>query len=235
MTHTATSERASVPNESHTRAGRASLLLEEIDPKLLTERHELLAKLGGRLQRSGKSYSLLVLTLVGTISALGLWKGVWQSPQASSTIVQPAVRVATAPVQPEPVAKQEVNPRLVTATRSSQQPANQQPANQQPTVALRIIVEPKFDPALLTVWVDEQVVWRKDLTVVKKSFPIGPTPKDSQQVTITPGKHQLRVRVQAPATLYDESHTLKASLSDQAVRVLNISFGKKNEMKVALK
>lgn len=221
-------ERVTVAHHLQTHAGRS--MSQTVDPKLFTERHALLGALGGPLQKSWRSYSLLVVMLIGMITAIGQWRNFRQNPGSASATIQPAVPVATEShkVTTEPgkaLTGRQVNPRLLTTSRSTQQP----------TVPLRIVVEPKFDPALLTIWVDERVVWRQDLTVPKKSFPLGTTPKQTQNVTITPGRHQFRVRVQAPALLYDESHTLKANLSDREQRLLNISFGKKNEMKVALK
>jgi hypothetical protein len=98
-------------------------------------------------------------------------------------------------------------------------------------------VEHKFDQPKLTVSIDNHTVLRRDLVAEKKTFgPIGRSgDRRSPDVHLTPGKHELRVRVQSPKSGYDESHTMKATFLDYGEQVLSVRFGKKQEMKISLK
>jgi hypothetical protein len=104
-------------------------------------------------------------------------------------------------------------------------------------VELRISINPKVNGANLTVWVDDHAVLRRKLErVSKKKFGLfGRAVKQSQSVYIPPGPHQLRVNVKSSTDAYDESHSLRATFPDGSERVLSVTFGDDNEMRVRLR
>jgi predicted Ser/Thr protein kinase len=105
------------------------------------------------------------------------------------------------------------------------------------SAALQISVEHKFASADLTVWVDDEPVLREKLEGAKKKFgPFGHTgATQSQSIYVTPGAHQLRVRVQSAAENYDASDSLSADFPKDGERLLSLTFAKNKEMKLSLK
>jgi len=101
-----------------------------------------------------------------------------------------------------------------------------------------IQVESRFQQDDVTVWVDDQVVLHRKLqAAMKKKF--GWFRKahsaDSLKMQITPGEHQMRIRVQASNPFYDQSHILSGNFPVGTERVLRVNFSKHNEMTASLK
>ncbi|HEY6272019.1 MAG TPA: serine/threonine-protein kinase [Terriglobales bacterium] len=135
----------------------------------------------------------------------------------------------------------------VSATAAPNVPVKSKQAGAQPvstrsrdpgSVALRISVGPKASGADLMVWVDDQRVLHKRLEPAsKKRFPLfgHPAAEQSESIYITPGEHQLRVRVQSSRDAYDQTYSLRGDFTEGPERVLSVSFSNDNQMKVRLK
>jgi serine/threonine-protein kinase len=100
-----------------------------------------------------------------------------------------------------------------------------------------IQIDNQLPQANVTIWVDDQAVFRRKLPgAPKKKLGIfGGSPKESEKVKIAAGQHQLRVRVQSRDPFYDQSHALAGNFPMGAERTLRVSFNKHDEMHASLK
>jgi serine/threonine protein kinase len=110
------------------------------------------------------------------------------------------------------------------------------PSGRSATVDIQI--ETQLPQANVTVWVDDQAVYRRTLEAApKRKLGIfgGGHSQESEKVKITAGRHQLKVRVQASNPFYDQAHALAGSFSVGDERILKVSFDKRSEMRASLK
>jgi serine/threonine protein kinase len=137
--------------------------------------------------------------------------------------VAPSGAIASLPVPSAPSAEV----RSATAPRTPGRAAT-----------VYIQVESRFQQSDITVWVDDQAVIRRKLqSAVKKKFGLfrKAHSADSFKTQITPGEHQMRIRIQASNPFYDQSHILSGNFPVGTERILRVSFNKHNEMTASLK
>jgi serine/threonine-protein kinase len=188
---------------------------------------QILKRLGPQTQKSRRARALGLLSCIGAIGVFGLWQNS-RRPLETPPVPPPS----SVPAVSEPVKS-----NTVSTSRTGAQPETGRSVVPR-SVALRISVDPKFNGANLTVWVDDHAVLRGKLEAVsKKKFGLfgHAAVKQSQSVFITPGQHQLRVNVQSSMDAYDESHSLRGNFPEGSERVLTVAFSNDNEMKVRLR
>ncbi len=189
----------------------------------------VLKRLGSQTQKSRRARALGLLSCIGAIAAFGLWQN---SRRPLETAPAPVPLPSSVPTVSEPVKS-----NTVSTSRTAAQPETTGSVAPR-SVELRISINPKVNGANLTVWVDDHAVLRRRLErVSKKKFGLfgHAGVKQSQSVYITPGQHQLRVNVKSSTDAYDESHSLRATFPDGSERVLTVTFGDDNEMRVRLR
>jgi serine/threonine protein kinase len=177
---------------------------------------------------SGGAIALLLL-------GIGLFSIEWQVSSVRSDRTPPLVALPN--VSPGTAS----DPRAASSTTSA--PSSRfrpltAPRTPDRTAIVSIQVESRFQQGNVTVWVDDQAVFHRKLQpAVKKKLGLfrGAHSPDSLKVQIAPGKHQMRIRVQARNPFYDESHILSGNFPVGTERVLRVSFSKHNEMTASLK
>jgi hypothetical protein len=125
---------------------------------------------------------------------------------------------------------------LPTSSAQPRAATKSTPSGRSATVDIQI--ESQLPQANVTVWVDDQAVYRRTLQAApKKKLGIfgGGHSQESEKVKVSAGQHQLKVRVQARNPFYDQSHALSGSFSIGDQRVLKVTFDKRSEMRASLK
>ncbi len=197
------------------------------------------AGFGARLQKALKRLgwrgswwkpALGLLLVVAGLGAFGLW--------LSSRHLLAKVPPPPPPPPPSaPAMSEPLQPQVISAPRAGIQTETGASAQLQPA-ELRISVEAKIDQASLAVWVDDHLVLRRELeaTSKRKFLMFGRAgEKQSQSINVAPGRHRIRVRVRSSTDAYEESHSIRRNFIEASKRVLTVTFGSENEMKVRLR
>jgi serine/threonine protein kinase len=177
------------------------------------------------------SGSAIVLLLLG----IGLFSIEWQILPRRPDRTPPLV----APPKTTPVATTDnTDTSTPKSAPSSKARSVSAPITPGHAAIVSIQVESRFPQGNITVWVDDQPVLRRKLQpAAKKTLGLfrRAHSADSLKVQITPGEHQMRIRVQASNPFYDQSHILSGNFPVGTERVLHISFSKHDDMKASLK
>ncbi len=111
--------------------------------------------------------------------------------------------VQTSPKKLAPKVKKSIRPAQVRASEK-QAPISAVPAD----AMLQVEVEHHFSDATASVWVDDRLVYTQSLLGKKQRHGLvfqKVVGHQFQVVRVTAGKHQVRVRVESPADVYDQS------------------------------
>lgn len=174
---------------------------------------------------------VIALLLLG----IGLFGMAWQLDAVLSNKIPPSI----SPPNMSPTTT--IDTKAVSSpasTLSAPLPPLTTPGIPAHAAIVSIQVESRSQPGKVTVWIDDQPVFRRKLQpAAKKKFGIfgAARKEESQKVRIVPGEHQLRIRVQASNPSYDQSHILSGNFTVDTERVLRVSFSKHNEMIASLK
>jgi hypothetical protein len=106
-----------------------------------------------------------------------------------------------------------------------------------PPAVLDIEVEHKFAEAKLSIWIDNTLTYTHQLEGSDKKRMVVFHKVEGHEfhaVQIAPGKHSVRVRVEAETESYDQSSTLDGDFASGKESELKINFGKRNEMQLSL-
>jgi serine/threonine protein kinase len=177
---------------------------------------------------SGSAIALLLL-------GIGLFSIEWQVSAVRSDRTPPPV----VPPSVAPVAASDT-PSASSAESPPSSGLRPLPSPRTPnrSATVSIQVESRFQHANVTVWVDDEAVCHRQLQpAVTKKFGLFRRAHNADLLTIhlTPGQHEMRIRVQASNPFYDQSHILSGHFSDGSERVLRVSFSRQNEMTASLK
>jgi hypothetical protein len=183
-------------------------------------------------QQLGASFMTL-----GTL-ALAFW-GLWvviRSPNsvalhppvptaAIATVV--GVEATSAKVPLLDLAANTVPSRLVGVPKTAPSASQEQSASCQ----LGIAVQHHFMTADLSVWIDDQASYNHSLSGTTRKrvvFFKGVEGYLSDVVQLTPGEHQIRVRVLSADGSYDESSSILGTFDADTKRLLTVAFDKHN-------
>jgi serine/threonine-protein kinase len=154
------------------------------------------------------------------------------NPQPVHTIAAEApAAVVDNDVQPSPKAQA---PRKKKSIRSAQVPApdDKAPISTVPADGiLQVEVEHHFTDATASVWIDNNLVYTQPLLGKKHRHGLifrQVTGHQFQVVRVTPGKHQVRVRIESTADGYDQSKVAAVEFA-QGVSRLRIVCGDKTD------
>jgi hypothetical protein len=95
--------------------------------------------------------------------------------------------------------------------------------------AMEIEIEHSFVQANASVWIDGQLVFSRDLHgESKRKLLLFRRVKGevSEKISVLPGTHELKVRVQSPEQSFDQSRTVSQSFSAGAASRLEVKCGK---------
>jgi serine/threonine-protein kinase len=183
--------------------------------------------------------ALRLMVVIGSLGAFGLWlsNALRVAPPRPPSAPSSAPGTLPAPAsQPASTVRGPIPPKAY-ATRLATQPEMNVLAPLRPA-SLRISVEPKIEGRSLTVWVDDHLVVSRKLEVAskRKFLMFGRAgSKQSQNIDIPAGLRCIRVRIQGSQDAYEESHTIRRTFAEGSTRVLTVTFGNENEMKVRLR
>ena len=169
----------------------------------------------GRTSARRSLLAVAVLLFAGFVTTQA--RHLHSSATPSAAPAAPPAAPATPAPEPAPVAevKQTANPVA--------------PKPVPPSSMLQVLVEHHLAAATLRIWSDERLIYthalrgeaRKHLVVFKKMEGI-----DAELLRLPPGKHQLRVQVEAEG--YDQSNMIVANFSQDQPQTLQVRCDKEN-------
>jgi serine/threonine protein kinase len=137
----------------------------------------------------------------------------------------PAKADATLPQsKPAPVRKA---PSVVSA-RLHASSATLQPATPATSI-MQVEIDHPFKDVSVTIWLDTQVVYQKDLHGETKSRAVlfrQVQGHQSDSIPVASGKHQLRIHAQTPDNGFDQSKTITAMFEESGETVLHVRCAK---------
>jgi hypothetical protein len=154
--------------------------------------------------------------------------------------------LVTAPTQPTPAisepmgpAKADIAPKPVSVHKPASvvlaklhtSPPTLHPATSATSI-MQVEIDHPFKDVSVTIWLDQQVVYQKDLHGETKSRAVlfrQVQGHQSDSVPVASGKHQLRVQVQTPDGVYDQSKTITAIFEESGETVLHVRCAKQGE------
>lgn len=185
--------------------------------------------------------------LAVAVAFVALWRGhVTDSKQNTPVeIAQPVNTIAAAapiaaPVEevPSPVKVPAPKPKKTIRSAHALAPEKKTPSSTvlaiavpQADATLQVEVEHHFSDATASVWVDDKLVYTQSLLGKKQRHGLvfrKVVGHQFQVVRVTPGKHQVRVRVESPADAYDQSKVTSVEIAE-GVSLLKITCGDKGE------
>jgi serine/threonine-protein kinase len=122
-----------------------------------------------------------------------------------------------------------VAPKAAVASAPAPPPA--------PPATLEIEVNHKFSQAHLSIWVDDQLAYTHKLEGTDKKQMVvfhHVQGHEFHAMQIAAGKHQVKVQVASEAESYDQSGTIEGEFASGKEALLQITFGKKNEIELSL-
>jgi hypothetical protein len=109
-----------------------------------------------------------------------------------------------------------------------------------PDARVQIDIEQQFAKAHASVWLDNKLVYSRDLYSTTKPrllvFHRRSHAHISEMVQLPPGKHRMRVRLQSVSDAFDETKSFPATLKPNSESTLRIDVNKKNkQLQIELK
>jgi eukaryotic-like serine/threonine-protein kinase len=166
-------------------------------------------------------------------------KTVPEKPDASQNsagrTVSPGESQLSSPVR---VPRHALLPRPVSAAKTPSAPASAQPREQQvvsrgpDAVKLQISIQHSFTDGNASVWVDSRLVHMFPLHGESKRRAVlfhHLQGEQSGTISLTPGNHQIEVRVQAEEAGYDQSGSITQNFSSGSVATLQINCDKQHK------
>lgn len=99
------------------------------------------------------------------------------------------------------------------------------------SASLDLRIEHPFTDARASIWSDNQLVYNQVLPAAGKNHLLifrQAHGHEFRTVSLSPGKHQVRVRVQSPVADYDQSRTVAVNLAPKGETILRIDCDKKH-------
>ncbi len=97
------------------------------------------------------------------------------------------------------------------------------------TSIMQVEIDHPFKDVSVTIWLDQQVVYQKDLHGETKSRAVvfrQVQGHQSDSIPVASGKHQLRVHAETPDNAYDQSKTITAMFEESGETVLHVHCAK---------
>jgi hypothetical protein len=159
------------------------------------------------------------------------------SETAGTTASQPAATSHVATDTPKPSFPKRVSPPVTKVARVTIPEDSIPPAPAVTPATLQIVVDHKFSEAHLSIWVDGSLTYTHLLEgTAKKRLVVFHHVQghETDSMTVSPGKHSLRVQVTSQSASYDQFATLAGDFDSGKTNTLHVNCNKRGDIGLSL-